>query len=110
MQWYPNKVMMCALCYKESDSHDHLLFQCQFSTTMWSKAKQRCKFSTSSNNWIDVIDEMVAMPNKMNIRIIVKKLMFAASVYFLWQERDLRHFQNKKKEIGRTVAEYGRSA
>lgn len=37
------------------------------------------------------------MPNKRNIWIIVKKLVLAASVYFLWQERNLRLFQRKKR-------------
>ncbi|GKD58425.1 hypothetical protein Tco_1295934 [Tanacetum coccineum] len=47
-------------------------------------------------------------PFKKNIWTIVKKLVFAATTYFLWQERNIRLFQKVKRteeELGKVIEE-----
>ena len=50
------------------------------------------------DDWKMILDELIGLPNRKNIWIIVKKIVYAAVVYFLWQERNLRLFQNVKRE------------
>ncbi|GJV22625.1 retrovirus-related pol polyprotein from transposon TNT 1-94 [Tanacetum coccineum] len=67
-KWYPNRVMKCALCSQEQDSHQHLIFKCNIQDQF--RVKQ----------------------------VVVKKIVFAATIYFLWQERNLRLFQDAKRK------------
>ena len=48
---YPQKVMSCALCDNESDSHEHLFIECHFSTATWSKAWEMSNINTRNNDW-----------------------------------------------------------
>ncbi|GJV06165.1 putative reverse transcriptase domain-containing protein [Tanacetum coccineum] len=48
--------------------------------------------------WKDFLETLYALPNNINIWIVVKKLVFAATIYFIWQERNMRHFQEKKRK------------
>nr|GEZ69598.1 reverse transcriptase zinc-binding domain-containing protein [Tanacetum cinerariifolium] len=45
----------------------------------------------------DVVDSMVRRCGKNNIGNVVDKLILAASVYFIWQERNFGLFKNKSK-------------
>ncbi|XP_071728201.1 uncharacterized protein [Rutidosis leptorrhynchoides] len=58
--------LLCPLCNMVQDSHDHLFFSCLFSSQF-------------------------AVRNVA--RIVVIKLLFAASVYYVWQERNRRLFK-----------------
>lgn len=50
------------------------------------------------NDWKLILEELNVLPNIKNIWIIGKKIVYAASVYFIWQERNLRLFQSVKRE------------
>ncbi|PWA70361.1 reverse transcriptase domain, Reverse transcriptase zinc-binding domain protein [Artemisia annua] len=97
LKWYPNRVMQCALCETEIDNHGHPFYQCQYSSVVWNKAKQISKIRAGNNSWKEVLDELKSLPNKRNFWIMVKKLVFAASVYFIFNKRNLRLFQMKRK-------------
>ncbi|GJW15676.1 hypothetical protein Tco_0019809 [Tanacetum coccineum] len=45
----------------------------------------------------DVVDSMVGRCGKNNIGNVVDKLILAASVYFIWQERNFRLFKNESR-------------
>lgn len=110
LKWQPTKVMKCALCSKEVDSHQHLFFECKYSASVWDKARMMCKIQTGSNSWKTVMEELMQMPNKRNIWLILRKIVFAAVTYFIWIERNSRLFKDVKrpweilwKEIEETV-------
>lgn len=98
IRWYPNKSMSCSLCGEVNDSHEHLFFKCKYSKEVWKRARQDCKIHCLIDSWKKVLEELILMPNKQSIWIIVKKIVFATNVYFLWQERNLRLFQNCKRD------------
>ena len=89
--------MNCALCNTGNDSHGHLFFKCRFSSNVWQTIKRKSRFLTVDNDWKEVLDELIALPNVKNIWIIIKKIANAACVYFLCQERNGRLFQNSKR-------------
>ena len=69
-----------------------------------------CKIQTGSNSWKTVLEELIKMPNKRNIWLILRKIVFAAVTYFIWIERNSRLFKDVKrpweilwKEIEETV-------
>lgn len=98
IKWNPDKNMKCSLCGKVTDSHDHLFFKCNYSSKVWHKARVVSRIQCLVEEWKPILEELIAMPNRRNIWIVVKKVVFAACVYFLWQERNLRQFQDSKRE------------
>lgn len=98
LKWYPNMNLRCSLCNNGQDSHDYLFFNCNYSRMVWQQMKRVSRIQCLDNSWKGVLDELIALPNVKSIWIIVQKLVFAASVYFLWQERNVRLFQNNKRK------------
>ncbi|XP_071708900.1 uncharacterized protein [Rutidosis leptorrhynchoides] len=89
-----NQVLLCPLCKLCPDSHAHLFFDCCYSREVWDKVQQMMLNMSSSYDWQLVSNELA------NVSInsasgVVAKLMFAASVYFIWQERNDRLFKGK---------------
>ncbi|GJY50707.1 reverse transcriptase zinc-binding domain-containing protein [Tanacetum coccineum] len=96
-KWYPNKEMKCALCSTMQDSHQHLFFKCQYSSLVWEKAVTKVKISKGNDDWKEVLECLKALPCRKNIWVVVKKMVLAATIYFLWQKRNIRQFQNEKR-------------
>ncbi|PWA74821.1 Phytosulfokine [Artemisia annua] len=59
------------------------------------------KLRNMPNNWAQVVSNMVNIPAKNTIWIVIQRLVFGASVYYIWQERNMRLFGS----YGRTVEE-----
>ncbi|GJU96970.1 RNA-directed DNA polymerase, eukaryota, reverse transcriptase zinc-binding domain protein [Tanacetum coccineum] len=96
-KWYPNRVMKCAMYFEIQDSHRHLFFKCQYSSQVWNKAVLKSKINNGNCDWKVILESMKRLPCKKNIWIVVNKLVFAATIYFLWQEKNIKQFQNVKR-------------
>lgn len=46
----------------------------------------------------DILGWLVPKANMKSVGVVVAKLVFAASTYFIWQERNLRLFEKKKRK------------
>ncbi|XP_071718970.1 uncharacterized protein [Rutidosis leptorrhynchoides] len=68
--------LLCPLCNMVQDSHDHLFFSCTFSAQK------------------DFVLLVSPFASRNVARIFVIKLLFAAFVYYVWQERN-RHLFKK---------------
>ncbi|XP_071714268.1 uncharacterized protein [Rutidosis leptorrhynchoides] len=90
--------LVCSLCKSCSNSHDHLFFECKFSTRVWKKVSNMLIHPINSIKWRDILESFIPDAHRNLARIVVSKLCFAASVYFIWQERNNRIF----KGVGRS--------
>lgn len=52
------------------------------------------KLSNVSNTWAQIISNIVNMPAKNTIWSVIQRLVLGASVYFIWQERNVRLFSS----------------
>ncbi|GJT12708.1 RNA-directed DNA polymerase, eukaryota, reverse transcriptase zinc-binding domain protein [Tanacetum coccineum] len=77
--WGSYDLMVCPLCCNEMDSHEHLFFQCEYSSSLWGMCAD--------------------MQNGKSLNSIVRRLCLAASVYFIWQERNSRIFRDEKRKV-----------
>ncbi|GJV59381.1 hypothetical protein Tco_1465481 [Tanacetum coccineum] len=68
-----------------------------FSDQVWDKAKNMVNIRSNTNNWIDIVQEVNDMGNGNSIGSIIRRLVFAASVYSIWQERNARIFKDERK-------------
>ncbi|GKA78310.1 RNA-directed DNA polymerase, eukaryota, reverse transcriptase zinc-binding domain protein [Tanacetum coccineum] len=100
--WKPNDVLKCSLCGKCCDSHEHLFFKCEFAKGIWKEIKSLLNVRLS-DNWNQIISEMVLLPLNRNIWSIVRRISLNAAVYYIWQERNNRIFKQEKRDADTMV-------
>ncbi|GKE85107.1 hypothetical protein Tco_1558849, partial [Tanacetum coccineum] len=64
---------------------------------IWDAIKGRILLDNTTYEWEDIIGKVQAMHCKNNIKSILSKIGLAACVYTIWRERNLRTFQNEKR-------------
>ncbi|PWA66526.1 RNA-directed DNA polymerase, eukaryota, Reverse transcriptase zinc-binding domain protein [Artemisia annua] len=103
LKWYPSKVLQCSLCNNGTDSHDHLFFQCNYAQEVWTEIKKMAKINSNAALWYDHVMEMSSIQSHNSIWSIIKKLCFAATIYFIWQERNFREFRQETRDESRLI-------
>ncbi|XP_071714248.1 uncharacterized protein [Rutidosis leptorrhynchoides] len=88
---------VCPFCKSVPDSQVHLFFECNFSKRVWSKAKVLIPVQLPSDNWQQIVASLAPVAHRRAARVVVTKLVFAATVYFVWQERNARLFNGKAR-------------
>ncbi|GKC52902.1 hypothetical protein Tco_1075647, partial [Tanacetum coccineum] len=86
------------LCQKDLDSHDHLFFNCEYAQKFWKQVCDMARMKFKNFSWDARLNEMSKGKNKHSVWEVIKKLCHAAAVYYIWQERNLRLFNNSKRE------------
>ena len=84
-------MMVCSLCHKDSDSHSHLFFNCEYAKSFWEKVLNKL------GSWNGIVRYFDNQIYGNNIGSIIKRLGLAASVYMIWQERNYRMFKGEKR-------------
>ncbi|XP_071704640.1 uncharacterized protein [Rutidosis leptorrhynchoides] len=67
---------------------------------VWDKAKTFISSTVHHNNWLQILQQL-ASGSINNASFMVSKLMFAASIYLNWQERNSRLFKGKRRSSER---------
>ncbi|KAJ6724821.1 hypothetical protein OIU85_022712 [Salix viminalis] len=94
----------CKLCNRADETHEHLFFQCPFSTKVWLSVKTRANILWPNLRWSDLLSWVLhRVKKKDSINNYIGSLAFTSTAYHLWQERNRRIFQNnyQDNEIGR---------
>ncbi|KAJ0833348.1 putative RNA-directed DNA polymerase [Helianthus annuus] len=99
LQWsYPRRknmnMMCCLLCYENVDSHDHLFFECKLSSEIWCTVRSKVGMDTVEPRWTEIVDWLKHRSRSKSARNLLCKLIVAASMYVIWQERNNRLFKN----------------
>ncbi|GKA71324.1 reverse transcriptase domain, reverse transcriptase zinc-binding domain protein [Tanacetum coccineum] len=105
MKWYPEKQLKCSLCGMNPDSLNHLFFECNYSTKVWKALMEKSNHYVMPNRWDDLLIAMTSMRHNKSIKSIMRRIVFAAYVYFIWNERNKRLFTNDKKNNNELIAE-----
>nr|XP_043629984.1 uncharacterized protein LOC122601285 [Erigeron canadensis] len=92
-----NEPLLCSLCYQQSDSHNHLFFECSYASQVWRDVCGFMGIQQALIDWESILATIIPEPKKKTIDIIVLKLIFAATSYFIWQERNARLFKQEKR-------------
>nr|GEV28524.1 hypothetical protein [Tanacetum cinerariifolium] len=96
IQKWKNNILLCPLCNKVNDSHDHLFFKCDYSKEIWRKLKIKMNMTNVSSDWKDIIKKLVNHPCNNVVRSVVRRINVATAIYYIWKERNLRIFNNAK--------------
>ncbi|GJR38332.1 hypothetical protein Tco_1214016 [Tanacetum coccineum] len=70
---------------------------CNYSRRLWERLKSMANLGNVSNSWAQIISSMVNMLSKNTIWSVIQRLILGASIYFIWQERNFRLFENGEK-------------
>lgn len=96
MKWCPD-VLLGPLCKSINDSHNHLFFQCEYSMEVWKQLKKDIKMSKVPEIWDQIVLMMENMACTNSIWSVVNRLIIAATVYYIWKERNDRIFVQDAK-------------
>ncbi|XP_059650251.1 uncharacterized protein LOC132296017 [Cornus florida] len=83
----------CYLCLAESESVDHILFKCQFSSIVWDFVQHAAGFYIKPDNWKDLVAWCSSAWTQEHF--ITHKLLLSCAIYYIWQESNSRAFRNK---------------
>ncbi|KAJ9536546.1 hypothetical protein OSB04_un000298 [Centaurea solstitialis] len=88
--------LTCSLCESCIDSHDHLFFTCSYSREIWRKVKREVSLHGFPESWTLIMEMLNEGRGPVKL---IQRLALAATIYFIWEERNNRLF-NKAKKIG----------
>ncbi|GJY20908.1 putative reverse transcriptase zinc-binding domain-containing protein [Tanacetum coccineum] len=96
-------LLRCPLCETQPDSHDHLFFDCRFSLHVWEHLKHFSGISNIPFKLNSIVDFLIPSAKLRWAMSVIAKLIFAASCYFIWQERNERLFRKKKRSHDQVI-------
>ncbi|GJU68574.1 RNA-directed DNA polymerase, eukaryota, reverse transcriptase zinc-binding domain protein [Tanacetum coccineum] len=77
IKWGKGGNLLCPLCKKVNDSHEHLFFKCPFSEEVWNEVKAKLKKRNWDNDWRNVVDDIAGGGCKNNIDSILERIAIA---------------------------------
>nr|GEU32489.1 hypothetical protein [Tanacetum cinerariifolium] len=93
----------CTLCESQPDSHEHLFFECSFSRQVWCHMRKLVGLSLIQPSLEMILSFIIPMAKRRTSKCVITKLVIAASVYFIWQERNNRLFNNDKRTADQVI-------
>ncbi|GJV92054.1 reverse transcriptase domain, reverse transcriptase zinc-binding domain protein [Tanacetum coccineum] len=96
-------LLKCPLCDLVPDSHDHLFFECSFSSQVWSKVRVLCGMDAIPPHLRDVVAFIVPLSKGKIVVSIISRIVVAATSYYIWLERNGRLFKKKTSTPGQIV-------
>ncbi|GJY45563.1 reverse transcriptase domain, reverse transcriptase zinc-binding domain protein [Tanacetum coccineum] len=101
-------LLRCPLCKSQQDSHEHLFFECAYSSSVWQNVLNVAGISGVSSQWEDIMLWLLPLSKSKTVTSIVGRLIVVATSYFLWHERNDRiHGKGDKKveQVSKYVAD-----
>ncbi|GJZ25328.1 RNA-directed DNA polymerase, eukaryota, reverse transcriptase zinc-binding domain protein [Tanacetum coccineum] len=98
-KWDNDERLFCVFCRKVPDSHSHLFFECDFPKKIWCNLKEMVKLDHAPNSWPEILNFILKRPINKSIWSILQRLVLGACVYVVWQERNMRTFQNYSRSV-----------
>ncbi|GKB67736.1 putative RNA-directed DNA polymerase [Tanacetum coccineum] len=89
--------LRCALCDSQADSHEHLFYECSFSSKVWVSIRHLAAMDSISPCLQVIVSFFQPIAHKRTAVSIIGRLLSAVSSYFLWIEHNNRLFKNVKR-------------
>ncbi|XP_074282980.1 uncharacterized protein LOC141607522 [Silene latifolia] len=92
-------VNWCILCKHAEESHCHLFFKCDFSAGLWCKILHWLKIRGRTDNFWTELEWCRSRKARKHWKMGVFRCCLAATVYMIWQERNMRIFRGRDTEV-----------
>ncbi|XP_056695668.1 uncharacterized protein [Spinacia oleracea] len=96
---------LCCLCSKEQEDIEHLFFSCSWSSELWTKVLSWIGCIKQSESWSSEIDFVTAHATGNLAKHQIYRMVLFTSVYFVWRERNQRHFQGVTGDLNQVFRE-----
>ena len=90
---------MCLLCDGVQESHHHLFFECPLSTQIWHNILRKGKVIVPHLSWDNLIGWLSSNWIGTSLSVSISKLFLATTMYYIWQERNLRLHENWRQNV-----------
>lgn len=98
LNWGLIQTNSCALCKRFAENHDHLFFQCDYASKVWSNVLESLKSRLFTTNWQSTIDWLNSTRSwKSKLQKDAVCFALSAIVYHIWKERNNRLFQQNSQ-------------
>ncbi|KAL1194034.1 hypothetical protein V5N11_005529 [Cardamine amara subsp. amara] len=91
--WHLEVDPMCPLCNREPESRNHLFFECQFSTQIWSQLATKLRLPQTLPTWDRVLQSLLALSGDKHLKYLTL-LAWQSNLYEIWSERNTRLHRN----------------
>ncbi|GJR12441.1 hypothetical protein Tco_0795093 [Tanacetum coccineum] len=95
--------LVCPLCEAQPDSHDHLFFECSFSSQIWMHMKRFAGLLNSGSSLVSIMSHLLPIAKQKSSKSTIGKLVVAAVAYFIWQERNRILFKKSKRSAKEVI-------
>ncbi|XP_074300671.1 uncharacterized protein LOC141631969 [Silene latifolia] len=92
-------VNWCILCKHAEETHHHLFFKCDFSAGLWCKILQWLKIRGRTNNFWTELEWCRSRKARKHWKMGMLRCCLAATVYLIWQERNMRIFRGRDTQV-----------
>nr|XP_009781619.1 PREDICTED: uncharacterized protein LOC104230493 [Nicotiana sylvestris] len=96
--WGVTDTLVCPLCNVANETIDHLFFSCVYSSGIWNILLQWQGLTRKTMSWQHEMAWMEVNERGRSARAEVSRMAIAGCVYHIWQERNMRIFQNKQRQ------------
>ncbi|GJU15236.1 retrovirus-related pol polyprotein from transposon TNT 1-94 [Tanacetum coccineum] len=79
------------------ESHEHVFFECAFTSKVLILVRSYAGMSSVRPVLTEIMSWFQPLDNKRTFAVVVGKLIFAATLYFIWLERNNRLFKNTRR-------------
>ena len=86
--------LACYFCSKALESHDHIFFDCSYTSFIWQGMQNKMNSHIQATKWDDIVTEAAALWVERKPAHIIPRICFAATIYYVWQERNNRAFKS----------------
>lgn len=87
--WNPDTLTTCLLCGSDSESRDHLFFDCAFSAEVWLLINCRLNLHTAPNSWNATLTWLPTAHIDRYVRLALLQA-WQSAIYGIWFERNTR--------------------
>ncbi|KAJ6925333.1 hypothetical protein NC651_009871 [Populus alba x Populus x berolinensis] len=85
----------CILCGVQAETHDHLFFNCPFSSTVWRDLAAKTLYCWPNTSWQRLLQWAASIFKKpKDFTHILSRMVLSTAVYYIWYERNNRIFKN----------------
>uniref|UniRef100_A0A5B7BH22 Reverse transcriptase zinc-binding domain-containing protein n=1 Tax=Davidia involucrata TaxID=16924 RepID=A0A5B7BH22_DAVIN len=93
----------CVLCGLQTETIDHLFFLCGFSNSLWGKILQMVSIYKTVGSYDQEIFWFLNHLSAKNFKTSIVKMLFSATGYHIWIERNNRVFIGKRQSQGQIL-------
>ncbi|GJV18645.1 hypothetical protein Tco_1367665 [Tanacetum coccineum] len=79
--------------------------ECRITSKLWRSLKKQENFDFMPDNWDAIMAAMTQLRHNRSIKSVLRRIILAACIYFIWNERNKRLFTSDKKDSNDLTAE-----